>query len=63
MVKTLNGILYPEVYTQSQGLLAVLSIKLGLRSSVRSGTLVRADRHPRSRENRHDRHPRHHAKL
>ena len=44
-------------------LAAVLSIKLAPRSSVHRGTLVRADRHPRPRENRHDRHPRHHAKL
>ena len=44
-------------------LAAVLSIKLDLRSFVHSGTLVRADRHPRPRENRHDRHPRRHVKL
>ena len=44
-------------------LAAILSIKLALCSSVHSGTLVRADRHPRPREIQHDRHPRHHAKL
>ena len=44
-------------------LAAVLSIKLTLRSSVHSGTLVMADRHPRPRENRHDRHPRRRVKL
>ena len=44
-------------------LAAVLSIKLAKRSSVHSGTLGRADRYPRPRENRHDRHPRRHVKL
>ena len=34
-------------YVHSTKLPAVLSIKLDLRSYVHSGTLVRADRHPR----------------
>ena len=44
-------------------LAAVVCIKLALRSSAHSGTLVRADRHPRPWENRHDRHPRRRVKV
>ena len=63
MVKTLNGIFVSRNIYTVPSLAAVLSIKLALRSSVHSGTLVSADRHPRPRENRHDRHPRRHAKI
>ena len=56
------GFCVQNVYTVPS-LAAVLSIELALRSYAHGGTLVRADRHPRPRENRHDRHPRRHVKL
>ena len=58
MVKTFHRIsICRNIYTVPS-LAAVLSIKPTLRSYAHSGTIVRADRHPRPRESRHDRHPR-----
>ena len=63
MVKTFHRISVSRNIYTVPSLAAFLSIKPALRSYAHSGTLVRADRHPRPRESRHDRHPRRRVKV